>query len=370
MVLPDPGRAEQQRARPLLDAAAEEGVEGRDLRALLHPAERRVLVERDQPREDRYAAALDAEVVIAPREALSAVLDTQRRRRSAPYSGVRCSSWMTPCTDAVHGLVEGVGGQVVEQQHGRVMAGEIVLEREDLPPVAQRALGEQADLRQAVEHHPLRPDGLEAGEDGGGRFAELQFRRVQEGLLMVGVEQALRRHHLEDRQLRRQLPPVRGRAGPELLDGLRQRDVEALFALRGAFQQEAERDGGLAVPGRPSSRNTRPLASRPPGSGRVRRPRAGLPASTIDGSPMVAPHPAPRGIHRRRDRPQRTDGAARCTGRGGAVGVRAFGALEADGDVRRTGGPQQALTIAVRARPGAVRQSGSPRPPCPTADAC
>ena len=54
--------------------------------------------------------------------------------------------------DAVHGLVESVRRQVVEQQDGGAVPRKIMLQGQDLPPVAQRALRKQADLRQAVEH--------------------------------------------------------------------------------------------------------------------------------------------------------------------------------------------------------------------------
>ena len=53
--------------------------------------------------------------------------------------------------DAVHGLVGHFGGQVVEQQHGGAELREIMLERQDLPAVAQRTLRQQPDLGQAVE---------------------------------------------------------------------------------------------------------------------------------------------------------------------------------------------------------------------------
>ena len=47
------------------------------------------------------------------------------------------------------------GRVVVEQQHGAVAAGEVFLEREDLPPVAQRIARQQAHLGERVEHDRL-----------------------------------------------------------------------------------------------------------------------------------------------------------------------------------------------------------------------
>jgi hypothetical protein len=37
----------------------------------------------------------------------------------------------------MHGAVGGLAGQVVEHHHGRAMLREVMLERENLPPVTQ-----------------------------------------------------------------------------------------------------------------------------------------------------------------------------------------------------------------------------------------
>ena len=99
--------------------------------------------------------------------------------------------------DAVHGLVGGFGGQIVEQQNRGAVLREIMLDRQDLPPVAQRALRQQADFGQAVEHHPVRLDALDSLENLLGGFAEFEVGGIEQALLLVGVEQAFRRQQFE-----------------------------------------------------------------------------------------------------------------------------------------------------------------------------
>ena len=100
--------------------------------------------------------------------------------------------------NAVHGLVGDFGGQIVEQHHRGVEFREIVLDRENLPPIAQRTLRQQPDLGEAVEHDPARLHALDGGEDLLGRFAELEVGGIEQALLLLGIEQALRRQQLED----------------------------------------------------------------------------------------------------------------------------------------------------------------------------
>ena len=68
-----------------------------------------------------------------------------------------------------------LGGLVVEQQHGAAMAGEAVLQREDLPTVAQRGLRQQAQLRQAVEDEPRRPLLCDPLQDALGGLPEFEL---------------------------------------------------------------------------------------------------------------------------------------------------------------------------------------------------
>ena len=58
---------------------------------------------------------------------------------------------------AVDGFVVGVRGQVVQHQHRRALPGEVVLHRQDLAAVAQRALRQEPDLGEAVDDDADRP---------------------------------------------------------------------------------------------------------------------------------------------------------------------------------------------------------------------
>ena len=110
--------------------------------------------------------------------------------------------------DAMDRPVGGLGGQVVEQQDGGLVPREIMLEREDLTTIAQRALREQANLRQAVDDHAhgLEPlDGLENSLNG---FAELEVGRIEQALVVVRVEHAFRRNQFEDHQVVANRPAV------------------------------------------------------------------------------------------------------------------------------------------------------------------
>jgi hypothetical protein len=121
---------------------------------------------------------------------------------------------------AVNGLVRGFGGKVVEHDHRGAIAGEIVLNGEDLPPVAQRALRQQADFREAVEDDAGRPGPLDGIENLLSRFAKFQVGRIQQALLLFWVEQALRGNQLEDIDVRPQRPAVRSRALTKLFFSL------------------------------------------------------------------------------------------------------------------------------------------------------
>jgi hypothetical protein len=115
--------------------------------------------------------------------------------------------------DRVNRLVVHVGRQIVEQQDGRAVPREIVLQGQDLPAIAQRALRQQPDFGQAVDHHPFGRVCLDPLEDHSGGLAELQIGRIEQGLLLLFVQQAFRRHQFEDVDAR-QIPAVRARCAP------------------------------------------------------------------------------------------------------------------------------------------------------------
>ena len=80
------------------------------------------------------------------------------------------------------------------------------------------------------------------------RFAELDLARMEQGLLLILAKPVDRDHfHQLDRIERPTM--ARGHGGQFDL-GFRQGDVQALFALFGTRQQEAEPERRLAGPGR------------------------------------------------------------------------------------------------------------------------
>ena len=64
-------------------------------------------------------------------------------------------------SDAMHSAVDALRSEVVQHDHRRAVLGEIVLEREDLPPIAQGALRKQTNLRQTVNNDALRANMLQ-----------------------------------------------------------------------------------------------------------------------------------------------------------------------------------------------------------------
>jgi hypothetical protein len=110
--------------------------------------------------------------------------------------------------DAMDRAVGGLGRKVVEQDDGGLVPREIMLEREDLTTIAQRALREQTNFRKAVDHHPhgLEPlDGIENSLHG---FAELEVRRIQQALVVIWVQHAFRRNQFADHQVVANRPAV------------------------------------------------------------------------------------------------------------------------------------------------------------------
>ena len=144
-------RADQQRAGAAIEPAAEQRVELRARRCEATPRSNAVRVlGRDQPREDHDPAAFDDEVVIAAAEVDAAQLRRPAGGGAAPRrAGTSCSSVITPCARLCSCRSRSRAGAVVEQQHGAVAAGEVLLERQDLPAIAQRALRRAGGSRRA-----------------------------------------------------------------------------------------------------------------------------------------------------------------------------------------------------------------------------
>ena len=156
------------------------------------------MLRRNQPREDPHAAGIDDEIVIAAAIALAAIFDHPQPPALRAIFGRQFLEADHAVRDTVHRAVIGLARKIVEHQHGRPAAREIMFQRQDLAPVAERRLGEQPDLGKAVENDALGLDPLERFENALGRFAELEVGRIEQALLLVVVEQAFRRNQLED----------------------------------------------------------------------------------------------------------------------------------------------------------------------------
>src|SRR6185503_4686171 len=140
-----------------------------------------------------------------------------------------------------------VGRAIVEQQDGAVLGREMLLQREDLPPVAERLLREQSNLAERVEDDPVRIAPLNLVEQSLHRLAELDLAGMKER--HVAAERALLdRLQLEDVDAVER-PAVRLGALAKLFLGLGQSDVEHALACAHALHEELQREGRLAGAG-------------------------------------------------------------------------------------------------------------------------
>ncbi len=118
-----------------------------------------------QAREDDQTARPHGEVVVGAPEVGSPKLG---HPEAATVRAVRTRALLEdddPMSDALHLGVRRSDHAIVEKQHRTVTTHEVLLQREDLPPETHRALCEQADLRQRVEHHASRLHPLHLREE-------------------------------------------------------------------------------------------------------------------------------------------------------------------------------------------------------------
>jgi hypothetical protein len=126
-----------------------------------------------------------------------------------------------------------------------ILQQEEMLERQDLPPIAQGALRQEADLGEAVEDDARRLQPFDLGQHHLHGLAELEIGRMHEALLLFRVEAELRRDELEDRN-----PfegPAMGRGdGLELAFAFGKRDVKPALSPRDPVHEELQAKRGLA----------------------------------------------------------------------------------------------------------------------------
>ena len=137
------------------------------------------------------------------------------------------------------------GGQVVHQQHGQAAPGEELLERKHLAAIAQGILGQQAHLRQAVEHQAARLEFVDAGLDQLDGVTQFGLPGMQDGLLLRTAEHGIGGGQFEQVHAV-QAPAVGLGHAPQLFAGLRQGDVEHRLALADAFEEKLQAQGRLA----------------------------------------------------------------------------------------------------------------------------
>ncbi len=238
------GRADDQGAGAVLEAPAEQGVQLGDAAGQLFCDRRQAMLARDEPRKDVDSPAPDGVVVKAAAEAHAAVLDDQE---PPPLGAVLRVQLLQPhhaVRDALDLQVVGGAGQIVQQQHRAAPAGEELLEGEDLPAVAQRVAGQEAQLRERIERHARRLDPLDVRQDRLRRLAQLDFRRMEHRVLVVRPQALFRGHQLADCDAV-QRPAVGGCHLAQLLLGLRQSHVEDRLAEPDALHQELHRQRRL-----------------------------------------------------------------------------------------------------------------------------
>ncbi len=120
-----------------------------------------------------------------------------------------------------------------------------MFQRQDLATVSERTLGQEAQLREAVDHDPRRSQGVHLVEDHLSGFAKLHFRGLQDRQFLGGVQRRLGGHELEDGDAL-EGPAVSLGHQTQFALRLRQRDVEARLASADAFQQELQSQRCLA----------------------------------------------------------------------------------------------------------------------------
>src|SRR5690348_8903908 len=259
----DARRTDDQRARPGGQPAPGEIIEFRDA-ALDQIADKPgAVLGGDQTREQADAVRTDREVMVAAAKGLGPTFDDANPPPLAAIGPRQLIEMDDAVRDAVHGAVNGLGGQIIEQHDRRLVAREIMLQREDLAPVAQRALRQKADLGQAVDDDALWLQPLDRGEDALNRLAELEVGGVEEALMLIRVEETFRRYQLHDLDIRAEGPAMRGGAVAQFLLGLGQADIHADLAGFRPRHQKLQGDRRLAGAGAPLEK-VQPVAGEPP----------------------------------------------------------------------------------------------------------
>ena len=99
------------------------------------------------------------------------------------------------------------------------MSGEIVLQRKNLPSVADRTLREETNFRQAVKDNPARLRLFEGFEYLCYRLTQFEIGGIEQSLLLIGVQRAFSGGQLKHLDIVSDCPTVRSGPIAQLLFG-------------------------------------------------------------------------------------------------------------------------------------------------------
>ena len=179
-----------------------------------------------QAGKNAHSAANDPKVVVAFSVRPAAQLADLQPAPEDPIVRSPALQADDPVADTVQVHVEDLARLVVREDDGALTAREELLERENLPPVAERILSQQTHLRQRIKHHAYRLDPIDLGEHLLGRLGQLDFRGMEHGVAGVRPEALLAGRDL-DNVNSLQPPAVRTPGRPQLLLALRERHEQA-----------------------------------------------------------------------------------------------------------------------------------------------
>jgi hypothetical protein len=200
---------------------------------------------RDQARKHLNASSLDGKIVESSSKGLPTILNNTH---PPPLGTIVGAEFLEPdhtMGNAVGGPVQCFGREIIQGQHGGFAARKVVLESQQLAPIAQRTLGEEANLRETVDHDASWLHSLHCFRNHLDRLAQLKVRGVQQALLPVRIEEGICRLQLKDLNEIIQIPTMRRRAFQEFLLRFRQRDVKRSLFRSHAFHQKSYCNGGL-----------------------------------------------------------------------------------------------------------------------------
>jgi hypothetical protein len=135
--------------------------------------------------------------------------------------GAQRTRWLASISSrqlpAIHAIPREIGDSqrpVVEEENGAIPGREIVLQRQDLPAIAQWVLRQETQLRQAVEYEARRIDPLYLCLDPVNGFTELDFPRVQQRNFPIGIDQRTVTESADSGSFRRARQTKSGHAWP------------------------------------------------------------------------------------------------------------------------------------------------------------